>query len=319
MLDNAIIFDSRIAEKYSLEEAIVISKLYGWIKHNATNGKNYNDGRYWTFNSLSAFAKYFPFWSDSKVKRILIDLAGKTDSKDVLPKHEPIIVKGNFNTSKFDRTVWYSFTDEFFAYLKGLGYALNEEKQEEMLPFSESDQMDVPPADEQYQLLNTNNKKEENKKDKSFLSKKEDADFFSSLLSLGISEDVALEWMKIRKKHKATNSERSFNVVHRAIEDVTKRLNISPTNVIEICLARGWYGCQTSYFEKIKLSDFGIASTSRPSLQAKSNRYEMIDEQGNRYYLQGYGKHKVIIPSDAPPRPSETMFWSNFTKSWYQP
>lgn len=162
-------------------------------------------------------------------------------------------------------------------------------------------------------------KEEENKKDKSFLSKKDDLDFFASLVSLGISEDVALEWMKLRKKHKATNSNRSFSLVKRAIEEVTKRLNISPTNVIEICLARGWYGCQTSYFEKIKLSDFGIASASQPSLQAKSNRYEMIDEQGNRYYLQGYGKHKVIIPAEAPPRPSETMFWSNFTKSWYQP
>lgn len=161
-------------------------------------------------------------------------------------------------------------------------------------------------------------KEEENKKDKSFLSKKEDADFFSALLSLGISEDVALEWMKIRKKHDATNSERSFNLVKRAIDEVTKRLNITPTNVIEICLARGWYGCQVSYFEKIKLSDFGIAPSST-TLQIQANRYEMIDEQGNRYYLQGYGKHKVTIPTDAPPRPSETMFWSNFTKSWYQP
>ena len=318
MLDNTIIFDSRIAEKYSIEEAIVIANLYGWIKHNATNGKNYHEGRYWTYNSLAAFAKYFPFWSESKVKRVLIDLAGKTDSKDTSPKHEPIIVKGNFNTSKFDRTVWYSFTDEFFAYLKSLGYVLNEEKQEETLPFSESDQMDVPPTDDQYQLNNPYKKKKETKKDKSFLSKKEDADFFASLLTLGIDEDVALEWMRLRKKNDATNSERSFNLVKRAMGEVTKRLNITPTNVIEICLARGWYGCQTSYFEKIKLSDFGITPISTtPQIQA--NKYEMIDEQGNRYYLQGYGKHKVVIPSDAPARPSETMFWSNYTKSWYQP
>ena len=58
-------------------------------------------------------------------------------------------------------------------------------------------------------------------------------------------------------------------------------------------------------------------TTTTPQTQA--NKYEMIDEQGNRYYLQGYGKHKVIIPADAPQRPSETMFWSNYTKSWYQP
>lgn len=145
-----------------------------------------------------------------------------------------------------------------------------------------------------------------------------DFDFKSALIDIEVSEEVVSEWMKLRKKNGATDSQRSFNLVKRAIEEVTQRLKISPTNVIEICLARGWYGCQVSYFDNIKLSDFGITTTSRIP-QAQANRYEMIDEQGNRYYLQGYGKHKVIIPADAPPRPSETMFWSNYTKSWYQP
>lgn len=316
MLDNGIIFDARIAEKFSVEEAIVINKLFGWIKHNATNGKNFKEGRYWTFNSISAFKKYFPFWNESKIKRILIDLAGCTEKSESKPKHEPIIIKGNFNKSSFDRTIWYSFTDDFFAYLVKLGYNLSSDIPQAENGYSADGQMEIPQAEEQYQLINQNYN---NQKKEKLYKKKDDSDFFASLVSLGISEDVALEWMKLRKKHKATNSSRSFSLVKRAIEEVTKRLNITPTNVIEICLARGWYGCQTSYFEKIKLSDFGIASASQPSLQAKSNRYEMIDEQGNRYYLQGYGKHKVIIPPDALPRPSETMFWSNFTKSWYQP
>ena len=98
------------------------------------------------------------------------------------------------------------------------------------------------------------------------------------MLSIGIAEDVALEWMRLRKIHKATNSERSFNLVNRAIDEVTKRLNISPTNVIEICLARGWYGCQTSYFDKIKLSDFGIEQQSSEQNLFSSRRY---DNQGN--------------------------------------
>lgn len=319
MLDNGVIFDARIAEKYSVEEAIVINKLFGWIKHNATNGKNFKEGRYWTFNSISAFKKYFPFWNESKIKRILIDLAGCTEKSESKPKHEPIIIKGNFNKSSFDRTIWYSFTDDFFSYLVKLGYNLSSDIPQAENGYSADGQMEIPQAEEQYQLNNQYKKKKETKKDKSFLSKKEDADFFASLLTLSIDEDVALEWMKLRKKDGATNSERSFNLVKRAINEVTSRLNITPTNVIEICLARGWYGCQTSYFEKIKLSDFGISPTSQPSLQLQANRYEMIDEQGNRYYLQGYGKHKVIIPPDALPRPSETMFWSNFTKSWYQP
>lgn len=166
MLDNGIIFDARIAEKYSLEEAIIISHIYGWIKHNATNDMNYHDGRYWTYNSLTAFAKQFPFWSESKVKRILIDLAGGTDKKDVKPKHEPLIMKQNFNKSPFDRTVWYSFTDKFFMYLKELGYETYTDFPQKETPFSADDQIDIPqaddhipPADKQYQQYNntTNN------------------------------------------------------------------------------------------------------------------------------------------------------------------
>ena len=166
MLDNGIIFDARIAEKYSLEEAIIISNIYGWIKHNATNDMNYHDGRYWTYNSLTAFAKQFPFWSESKVKRILIDLAGGTDKKDVKPKHEPLIMKQNFNKSPFDRTVWYSFTDKFFMYLKELGYETYTDFPQKETPFSADDQIDIPPADDhippadkQYQQYNntTNN------------------------------------------------------------------------------------------------------------------------------------------------------------------
>lgn len=159
MLDKGIIFDARIAEKYSLEEAIVVSNIYGWIKHNATNDMNYHDGRYWTYNSLTAFAKQFPFWSESKVKRILIDLAGCTDKNGVKPKHEPLIMKQNFNKSPFDRTVWYSFTDKFFMYLKELGYETYTDFPQRETPFSADDPMDIPPADKQYQEYNntTNN------------------------------------------------------------------------------------------------------------------------------------------------------------------
>lgn len=171
MLDNGVIFDARIAEKYSVEEAIVINKLFGWIKHNATNGKNFKEGRYWTFNSISAFKKYFPFWNESKIKRILIDLAGCTEKSESKPKHEPIIIKGNFNKSSFDRTIWYSFTDDFFAYLVKLGYDLNADFPQAENGYSADGQMDIPQAEEQYQLFNQENNKIEEKEN---IQKKDD-------------------------------------------------------------------------------------------------------------------------------------------------
>lgn len=329
MLDNAIIFDSRIAEKYSLEEAIVIAKLYGWIKHNATNGKNYHDGRYWTFNSLSAFAKYFPFWSESKVKRVLIDLYGGKDKKDAKPKHEQILLKGWYNKSSFDRTIWYSFTDEFFAYLNKLGYELKAEE-----PFSACDQMDMPLDDEQYQINNTeNNKEKENSQKKADISESvvgfwnEKADnvyprvrkitdrtkkAIKARLNAGYSfEDIkkAILLMNSLSSFYKGQGENAWRAdFHWLIENVNGNFD----KILEGSLHTK-PNQQQAYREIM-----GLAYES-PKQQKTISPYEKIDEQGNRYYLQGYGKHKVIIPPDALPRPSETMFWSNFTKSWYQP
>jgi hypothetical protein len=216
MLDNGIIFDARIAQKYSLEEAIVIANIYGWLKHNATNNMNYHDGRYWTYNSLTAFAKQFPFWSESKVKRILIDLAGGTDKKDVKPKHEPLIMKQNFNKSPFDRTVWYSFTDKFFMYLKGLGYETYTDFPQKETPFSADDQMDIPPADKQYQQYNNTT----NNTNKNFTSTIVDVPQSGGegkeeeILEAEMIEETSEKGERNKKKAEAKN-DKKYTVTHR--------------------------------------------------------------------------------------------------------
>ena len=265
MLDNGIIFDARIAEKFSVEEAIVINKLFGWIKHNATNGKNFKEGRYWTFNSISAFKKYFPFWNESKIKRILIDLAGCTEKSESKPKHEPIIIKGNFNKSSFDRTIWYSFTDDFFAYLVKLGYNLSSDIPQAENGYSADGQMEIPQAEEQYQLINQNynNQKEEKP------SKKKSFDFLAALICIGIEEQIAKDWMKIRASKKASDSETAFKQLKTALESINNTYRISATDAISICVTNGWYGCKPSYFENIKLADYGIGT--QPTLFQSRN------------------------------------------------
>jgi hypothetical protein len=256
MLDNGIIFDARIAEKFSVEEAIVINKLFGWIKHNATNGKNFKEGRYWTFNSISAFKKYFPFWNESKIKRIFIDLAGCTEKSEYKPKHEPIIIKGNFNKSSFDRTIWYSFTDDFFAYLVKLGYDLNADFPQAENGYSADGQMEIPQAEEQYQLINQNNNNQRKEK----TSKKKDFNFLAALLGIGIEEQIAKDWMKIRASKKASDSETAFKQLHTALETIKNTHGISFNEAISICVTNGWYGCKPSYFDNIKLADYGIGT-----------------------------------------------------------
>lgn len=95
-------FDAEIAAEYGVDNAIMIWNLQYWIEHNEANGKHFYDGRTWTFNSVDAFSKIFSFWSKGQIRRILNSLIEKG-----------VILTGNYNSSAYDRTTWYAFTDSF--------------------------------------------------------------------------------------------------------------------------------------------------------------------------------------------------------------
>ena len=95
-------FDTDIAAMYGVDESIMIANLQYWIRKNEANGKHFHDGRFWTYNSIDAFTKLFPFWSSRQIRRILKSLEEKG-----------VIVTGNYNTSAYDRTTWYAFGDSF--------------------------------------------------------------------------------------------------------------------------------------------------------------------------------------------------------------
>ena len=99
-------FDTDIAALYGVDESIMIANLQFWIRKNEANGKHFHDGRFWTYNSIEAFSKLFPFWTARQIRRILKSLEEKG-----------VIVTGNYNTSAYDRTTWYAFGDSFV--LKG--------------------------------------------------------------------------------------------------------------------------------------------------------------------------------------------------------
>lgn len=95
-------FDANIAALYGVDEAIMIANLQYWIRKNEANGKHYHEGRFWTYNSIEAFTKLFPFWTARQIRRILKSL-----------EDNGVIVTGNYNTSAIDRTTWYAFGDTF--------------------------------------------------------------------------------------------------------------------------------------------------------------------------------------------------------------
>lgn len=92
-------FNEDLAKLHWVEEAIMFSNIARWVKINEANERNFHDWKYWTYNSMEAFAKIFPFWTPKQIQRILANL-----------KKHNLIVTWNYNKSWYDRTVWYAIS-----------------------------------------------------------------------------------------------------------------------------------------------------------------------------------------------------------------
>ena len=88
---------SELAQVVGLNEAIVLQEVYYWCKVNKRERRPTHDGYYWVYNSYREWhANHFPWWHYDTVRGIFSKL-----------EKDGLLVSGNFNKSKMDRTKWY--------------------------------------------------------------------------------------------------------------------------------------------------------------------------------------------------------------------
>lgn len=104
-------FNVALAQRLGLVQAILLENIYFWVSKNELNEKNIFDGRGWTYNSVRAFSEQFPYLTEKQVRVALEKM-----------EQDGIILSGNYNKSKYDRTKWYSITDDWRKQLTELGY-----------------------------------------------------------------------------------------------------------------------------------------------------------------------------------------------------
>lgn len=97
--EEPLLIPPKLAAEIGLNEAIVLQQIHFWIRVNIKlkRAENYQDGRWWTYNSVKDWQTQFPFWSISTVRRALDALEGKG-----------YITTGNYNKAGYDQTKWYS-------------------------------------------------------------------------------------------------------------------------------------------------------------------------------------------------------------------
>jgi hypothetical protein len=90
-------FDTDVAIDVGVNAAIIYRNIQYWCEKNRANEQNFHDGYYWTYNSISAFCKQFPYLTKRQVEIALKTLEDKGYVKS-----------GNFNKVAYDRTKWYA-------------------------------------------------------------------------------------------------------------------------------------------------------------------------------------------------------------------
>lgn len=94
-------YDEKIAMKYGIEAGVLYQYFLFWIKNNKANGRNYKEGRFWTYNSRSALLSQFPELTENKIRGALNRLVDAG-----------VLMRGCFNKFAWDRTTWFAFVDE---------------------------------------------------------------------------------------------------------------------------------------------------------------------------------------------------------------
>jgi hypothetical protein len=103
MKPKSHMFEIEIAEKYGVNEAIILHNMAYWIGKNETDNRMIIDGYCWTYITLKKLQKdYFSYWTWEQIQYIMRKL-----------EKNNIIKKGKYNKIPTDQTTWYTIIDPF--------------------------------------------------------------------------------------------------------------------------------------------------------------------------------------------------------------
>ena len=106
------------------KEAILVAQLNYWLR----KSRHVHGDRKWVFNSIKDWKTQFPCYSEKTIARVFRHL-----------EELGIVLTGNFNRTKYDRTKWYSLNYDRLSEITGITYSSSSNKEQLS---GQTDQMD---------------------------------------------------------------------------------------------------------------------------------------------------------------------------------
>ena len=137
-------------------------------------------------------------------------------------------------------------------------------------------------------------KKKENNKSTTF-------SFYNSLIYIGAESKLANEWLAVRKKKKATDTETAFDGFVREMNKGGLDIN----SALRICIEKSWSGLNASWLKGLEITPQSVEAEKidfeklKDFISQKTGRdFKVINEEiKNKYYArlkEGYSKQDIL-------------------------
>lgn len=252
-------FNAKVAIQFDVNIAIFIQYLSQRTYSNIANKRHIHDGLCWTYDTLNAFCKIFPYFSLRQI-RTIIDKCEELN----------LIKKGNYNKVGYDRTTWFALTPEAFKFYDDLDQIENieiliesENKQDPAsVAICQKWQMHLSELtnrfDESDTTIPTNITTKDISKDISKTpkvslpanSKELDLKDLKADNLHDIPEQMLVDWISIRKQKKAKITRTAWYRMNKTMSKLKMELKLSPHEAFETMVANCWQGLEMKYFKK---------------------------------------------------------------------
>lgn len=247
-----------LATKIGLREAIILQHFYWWHEHNSEIPAMNIDGRVWFFLTISKIQDTFPYLSIQGVKTIVKNLI---ENGYLIKDH-----KGE-GKDKFKRTTWYSLTDVSIQLFH--------------LPILTNGEVKI-----NHEVNNIVNTTSSNEEDSNISIKPASFDFRKSLIALGVTPSTVDQWLLVRKKKGAVNTEAAFNTIAK---EIAKAAPVTPEDCIYKAVAESWRGFKADWLhEESPAQRKGNATPAAPSASAypRPKHDSHLDVDFSQFYPQ---------------------------------
>lgn len=271
----------RIAIDFSVNVSIFVQKLAEWTFNNLANKTNLHDGHCWSFNTLEAYEEHFPWWSKRQLET-LINNAVK----------DGLVIKGNYNKHKYDRTCWYAMTPKALSYYPELYqdkylllmassispkcemYDLNKSHDENVdyhftelrnavfanvttIPTTNTTNNNISKdiLDEDVDLANLPSPKPVQTRKGTFGINEILADNPHQ-----IEQPVLEDWLEVRKSKKNKVTATAWKKINKTLTTIEKSVGVKPVDAFETMVAAGWQSLEVKYFQNTNTGSAGQSS-----------------------------------------------------------